>query len=115
MTVKWKGSLLMKDIATRQAMVSIAFGLSSAIVISFAGPIYGGIPVILAYPLAFRGKSRPTVHWLATAFGIAWLTLIPVAPLFRGAPADLWPMWVSVGIAPLALAAGAFATRIRQE
>lgn len=60
----------------RKRLISILFGLGSAVVIGLVGPLYGGLMLLLAFPLVFRTATRVAPAWLLVAFGTSWLTLV---------------------------------------
>lgn len=103
--------------------ISIAFGLAGAGVVALVGPVYGGLVLILAVPVVFLTLSRaitgatlqPDFAFLLASFGLAWLLVLPFAPITRNsgepAPPDVWILEVGVGVAPLLMAVLLFARR----
>jgi len=75
--------------------------MTSALLVGLIGPIYGGVILILGFPLVFRTKDRVNAGALLAAFGTTWLVLVGTgpAPLIRNGPNELWPLWVGVGLA----------------
>lgn len=102
----------------RSDVLSILFGLGGALVVAFIGPVYAAPLLIVAVPVLFLTISRavtgspiqPDLAWLLLAFAIAWLVVLPIAPIAPivrssgGAPADAWIYWIGLGIIPLLLA-----------
>lgn len=91
--------------AHRKRFLSALFGLGSAVVVGLVGPLYGGLVLLLAFPLVFRTASRVAPAWLLATFGVAWLLLLAtgVAPIVQNSP-DAAGFWLAVGLVPLALA-----------
>jgi hypothetical protein len=101
----------------RKRLSSVLFGLGSAVVIGLVGPLYGGLVLVLAFPLVFRAAIRVAPAWLLAAFGISWLLLLATgtAPFVRNSLTDGGGLWTTIGVVPLALAGGILgAARFRQ-
>jgi hypothetical protein len=92
--------------ANRRRLLSALFGLGGAVVVGLVGPLYGGLVLVLAFPLVFRTASRVAPAWLLATFGIAWLLFLVTsgAPTLRNSPADAAGFWLAMGVVPLALA-----------
>lgn len=101
-----------EHVVKRRRGLSIAFGLAAAVIVSNIGPIYAVPLLIVALPVVFLTLSRavmgaaiePDFEWLLAAFGVAWLVLLPFAPIVRSSP-EAMPIWVAIGVVPALLAA----------
>jgi hypothetical protein len=88
----------------RTLVLSGVYGVAAAIVISGIGPLWGGLLLILSFPLTFRTEERVALAALFLGFSIAWPLLLALgAPIFfdRG---SLPVVFVS-GFVPVVLAA----------
>ncbi len=101
----------------RKRLLSVLFGLSSAVVIGLVGPLYGGLMLVLAFPLVFRTPSRVAPAWLLATFGTSWLTLVVTgtgAFVRNSLMLDNGAVLTAIGVAPLVLAGAIVATgRVR--
>jgi uncharacterized membrane protein len=102
----------------RKRLISVLFGLGSAVVIGLVGPLarrdadesahrpYGGLVLLLAFPLVFRTAIQVAPAWLLAAFGISWLLLVATgtAPFLRNSLTDGGGLWIAIGVVPLGLA-----------
>lgn len=96
--------------------LSIAFGIGAALLVALIGPLYAAPALIVAFPLVFLTLSRtltrstiqPDVPRLLGAFAVAWLLLLPVAPVVQGSTEvgarTAWAWWVALGGVPLLFA-----------
>lgn len=92
----------------RAVVVSIAFGVTAALVVARIGPVYATPLLIVALPVLFLTISRaatgstirPDFVWVLIAFAVAWLVLWPIAPIIRNSPEE-WPVWAALGVIPL--------------
>jgi hypothetical protein len=93
--------------------MSMGFGTVGAIVVALVGPVWGGLVLILATPICFLTVSRallgsttdPAWEWLLASLGIAWLALLPVAPIVHASglepSPDEWTVLICLGAVPL--------------
>jgi hypothetical protein len=90
----------------RKRLISVLFGLGSAVVIGLVGPLYGGLVLLLAFPLVFRTAIQVAPAWPLAAFGISWLLLVATgtAPFLRNSLTDGGGLWIAIGVVPLGLA-----------
>jgi hypothetical protein len=89
----------------RKRLLSVLFGVGSAIVVGLIGPIYATPILILSFALVFRKANRVSPDWLLAAFAISWFVVLVVSPpLIRNSPTDAVPIWIGFGILALALA-----------
>lgn len=101
----------------RERPISILFGLGSAVVIGLVGPLFGGLMLLLAFPLVFRTTKRVAPAWLLAAFGISWLIVVATgtgAFVRNSEMLDNRALLTALWVAPLVLAGAIVATgRVR--
>lgn len=91
----------------RKRLISMLFGLGSALVIALVGPLYGGLMLLLAFPFVFRTAPLVAPAWLLAAFGILWLTLVATgtgAFVRNSEMLDNRALLTALWVAPLVLA-----------
>jgi hypothetical protein len=85
-------------------VLSSLYGVAAAVVISLIGPIWGGLVLILSFPLAFRTEERVGLSALFLGFSITWPLLLALgAPIF--VVEGFSPIVFVSGFVPIALAA----------
>jgi len=90
----------------RRRIVSVLYGVGSAVIVGLIGPLYGALILILSFPLVFRRAANASVEWLLTAFAVSWVAVLAARPpLIDNAPADVSPLWIGTGVVPLVIAA----------
>lgn len=85
-----------------KVVLGCLFGVIASAVMALVGPLWGGLVVILGFPLVFRREDRISLAALFWAFSLAWALFVLV-----GAPAALsreqLPAIFLAGFVPVAL------------
>jgi hypothetical protein len=92
--------------ATR--LLCVLFGLGSAVIIGLVGLHFGGLMLLLAFPLVFRTASRVAPAWLVATSGTSWLILVATGTgtyVRNSLTLDNGPVLTAMGVAPLVFAA----------
>src|SRR5438876_8511956 len=90
--------------AAPRILMSILFGIGSAIVIGFVGPLYGGLVVVLSFALVFRSAQHVSLRWLFLGFAVTWVAVLAAGlGAIRTVPPDNALGWAVAGFVPLVL------------
>lgn len=87
------------------ATSSIAVGAAAGLIVGFAGPVLGGLAVVLGVVLIARFGYQFDPRWLFVGFTPVWIGLVIVGTnATTDLLADVPVIRVAVGFVPLALA-----------
>jgi sulfite exporter TauE/SafE len=89
------------------AVLSTAFGIGAGLLLGFAGLIFGGLIVILAFALVFRTADRVAIPWLLASFTSVWSVLFAVGTdAIVSLKADAPLLGFVTGFVPLGMCVG---------
>ena len=88
----------------RTLALSGLYGMAAAVVMSRVSVVWGGLLLILSFPLVFRSEERVSLSALFISFAIAWPVVLALGSPIVWDPDALPTTFVS-GFVPLALAA----------
>jgi hypothetical protein len=93
-----------RTIGFPEAGLSFAFGIGAGLLVGFLGPLWGGLIVVMSFPLVFRAPGRVDLLRLFVGFAPVWLLLVIVGTNATTSASPLNEAALAVvGFVPLAL------------